>query len=78
MLQEKAFIKTKANEKIKRALRTKVRAAEQMYMHGDMVLYKGKRKEKWLGPGKIVFQDGKLVFVRHGSVFVRVSPNRLC
>ena len=25
----------------------------------------------------MVFQDDKVVFVRHGSVFVRVSPNRL-
>ena len=24
-----------------------------------------------------MFQDGKVVFVRHGGVFVRVSPNRL-
>ena len=30
-----------------------------------------------LGPGTVLFQDGKVVFVRHGSVFVRVSPNRL-
>ena len=33
---------------------------------------------KWLGLGKVVFQDGKVVLVKHGSVFVRVSPNRLC
>jgi hypothetical protein len=26
----------------------------------------------------VVFQDGKVVFVRHGGVFVRVSQNRLC
>lgn len=25
----------------------------------------------------MVLQDGKVVFVRHGSIFVRVSPNRL-
>ena len=25
----------------------------------------------------VVFQDGKVVFVRHGGIFVRVSPNRL-
>ena len=25
-----------------------------------------------------MFQDGKVIFVRHGGVFVRVSPNRLC
>ena len=29
------------------------------------------------GPGKVVFQDGKIVFVRHGSVLVRVSVNRI-
>ena len=39
--------------------------------------YKREGGERWLGPGKVVFQDGKVVFVRHGAVFVRVSPNRL-
>ena len=34
-------------------------------------------KERWLGPASVVFQDGKVVFVRHRGVFVRVSPNRL-
>ena len=29
------------------------------------------------GPAKVVFQDGKVVFVRHGGIFVRVSPNHL-
>ena len=53
----KAFIDTEANERIRRALRTKVRAAEQIYTNGDMVFYKREGKEKWLGPGKVVFQD---------------------
>ena len=74
----KAFRDTEANERIRRALRTKVRAEEQINTNGDMVVYKREWKEKWLGPGIVVFQDGKVVFVRHGSVFVRVSPNRLC
>ena len=42
------------------------------------MFYKREGKEKWKGPGKVVFQDGKVVFVRHGSVFVRVPSNRLC
>ena len=46
-------------------------------MNGDRVFYKREGKERWLGPGKVVFQDGKVVFVRHRGVFVRVSPNRL-
>ena len=33
--------------------------------------------EKTRGPATVVFQDGKVVFVRHGGIFVRVSPNRL-
>ncbi|CAG2239162.1 unnamed protein product [Mytilus edulis] len=74
----KAYIQTEADERIRRALRSKVRAAEQVYENGDMVFYKREGKERWLGPGKVVFQDGKVVFVRHGGVFVRVSPNRLC
>ena len=33
--------------------------------------------KRWLGPGKVVFQDGKVIFIRHGGAFIRVSPNRL-
>ena len=41
------------------------------------VLYKREGHDRCLGPGKVVFQDGKIVFVRHGGKFVRVAPNRL-
>ena len=73
----KAYIETEACERIRRALRTKVRAAEQVFENGDKVYYKREGRDRWLGPGKVVFQDGKVIFVRHGGVFVRVSPNRL-
>lgn len=40
-----------------------------------MIRYK---QNRWLGPGKVVCQDGKLIVsMRHGGVFIRVSPNRL-
>ena len=73
----KAFIQTEADERIKRALRNKVRASEQEFENGDRVFYKRERKERWLGPGQVVFQDRKVVFVRHEIGFLRVSPNRL-
>ena len=73
----KAFTASEADERIRRALRGKVRAAEHTYKSGDSVYYKRDANNRWLGPGKVVFQDGKVVFVRHGSTFVRVSPNRL-
>ena len=73
----KAFVQSEADERIRRALRTKIRSSEERYDHGDIVYYKRNSSERWLGPGKVVFQDGKVIFVRHGSTFVRVSANRL-
>ena len=49
----KAFIDTEANERIRRALRTKVRTAEERYLNGDFVFYKCEGREKWLGPGNV-------------------------
>lgn len=72
-----AFIQSESSERIRRALRHKVRASGQIFRHGDIVYYKRENRERWLGPAKVIFQDGKVVFVRHGGVFVRVSPNRL-
>ena len=73
----KAFIQSEADEKIRRALRSKMRSNEEQYSHGDIVYYKRDGKDRWLGPGKVIFQDGKIIFVRHGPTFVRVSANRL-
>ena len=39
--------------------------------------YKREGRERWLGQATVVFQDGRVVFVRHGGIFVRVPPNRL-
>lgn len=73
----KAYIQTEADERLRRALRTKARAAEQIFENGDTVFYKREGKDRWLGPANVVFQEGKEVFIRHGGIFVRVSPNRL-
>ena len=72
-----AFVQSESDERIRRALRSKIRSSEQMFDHGESVYYKREGQNRWLGPAKVVFQDGKVVFVRHGGVFVRVSPNRL-
>ena len=60
--------------------KTKHKHQEQMiFQPGDLVFYKREGKEQWLGPGKVMFQDGKfqVVFIHHGTSFIRVSPNRL-
>lgn len=73
----RAFMKCEADEKIRRALRHQIRASEEVFLPGDGVFYKRDGSNKWLGPGKVIFQDGKVVFVRHGGTYVRVSTNRL-
>lgn len=73
----KAFIESENDERIRRALRNKIRASETIYNPGDKVYYKRDLNNRWLGPAKVIFQDGKVVFVRHGATFVRVAPNQL-
>ena len=50
---------------------------ETVYNNGDIVYYKRARDGKWMGPGKVVFQDGKVIFVRNVAKFIRVSANRI-
>ena len=71
-----AFIQSESDERIIRALRTKIRTNEKKIEHGDKVFYKRNGELRWLGPGKVLAQDGKVIFVRHGGSLVRVSANR--
>lgn len=73
----RAFIQAEASERIRRALRHQIRASNTHYETGDTVYYKRDDNPRWKGPGKVIGQDGKVVFVRHGNVYVRVHPNRL-
>ena len=70
-------MKCEADEKIRRALRHQIRTSEEIFGPGDSVFYKRDGINKWLCPGKVIFQDGKVVFARHGGTYVRVSTNRL-
>lgn len=73
----RAFIKAESSERIRRALRHKIRASGECFQQGDRVYYKRDDDVKWKGPGTVIGQDGKVVFVRHGSIYVRVHPVRL-
>ena len=73
----KAFIKSEACTKIKAALKAKIRTSEEAYENGDIVYYRRAKDGRWMGPSKVVFQDGKIIFLRSGSSLIRVSANRL-
>ena len=72
-----AFIKSESCERIRRALAHKMRASEEKYFPGDEVYYKRENSELWLGLGKVIFQDGKVVFICHGHVYMRASVNKI-
>ena len=73
----KSFLETENSERIRRALCHKIRTSCENFEHGDKVYYKRENSNKWHGPGTVICKDGKIIFVRHGGVFVRVSTNRL-
>ena len=72
-----AYIKSESCERIRRALAHKMRASEEKYFAGDEVFYKRENCDTWCGPAKVIFQDGKVVFIRHGAVYVRASVNKI-
>ena len=73
----KAFTESENSDRVRKALLRKVCTNNTVYEHGDCVWYKREKDDKWKGPAKVIFQDGKVVWVRHGSAAVRVSVNRL-
>lgn len=72
-----AFIRSESCSRLKLALKAKMRTNEDTYENGDIIYYKREKDDQWLGPAKVVFQDGKVIFIRHGAYVVRVSANRL-
>lgn len=73
----KAFTESENSERVRKALMRKVCTSITDYDNGDIVWYKRERDGQWKGPAKVIFQDGKVVWVRHGASAVRVSVNRI-
>jgi hypothetical protein len=73
----KEFIKTESCEKLKKALKHRIRISDTVYQHGDTVYYKREHEDRWKGPASVMFQDGKVVYVRHGGYGIKVSVNRI-
>ena len=73
----KAFIASESCAKLKLALKSKVRCSAELYSNGEIVYYKKDNDSRWQGPAKVVFSDGKIIFLRNGGQLVRVSANRL-
>ena len=74
----KAFIECEANEKLRRAIKSKLWPTTSLiYELGDEVYYKRNYSNQWKGPGTVIGKENKQVIVKHGGQHIRVHPCRL-
>ena len=74
----KRFTESEADQKLNRALRRKTRiSTSKAFQSGDQVFYKRSDSGYWKGPGTVIGHDNKQVLVRHGGIYVRVTPCHL-
>ena len=77
-LARKRFIESEADEKLCRELRHKTRlSTSKVFQSSDHVFYKRSDSGYWKGPGTVFGHDNKQVFVRHGGIYLGVSPYHL-
>ena len=48
-----------------------------MNLVSDKVFCKRENSNQWKGPGFVIGQDGEIISVHHGSIYVNVSANRI-
>ena len=72
-----AFMKAQTSEKIKIALKKQTRQTRVRYEIGEEVYYKRDTDEQWKGPVNVLFQDGTVVFLRHGSRLIKAHTCRV-
>lgn len=72
------FIKSDANERIKRALSQNIRKTEDDNVQiGSYVYYKREGEDRWRGPARVIGKDGKVNILRHGGQIVRAHICRV-
>ena len=73
-----AFVEAESSDKIRRALKSKVRTyADTVYVAGMKVYYRRNGYKGWKGPGVVLGSEGKFVLIRHGGAFYRIHPCHL-
>ena len=71
------FMKIESLNKLRTALRRQTRKTRDFFNLGQEVYYKRNNGIKWKGPGKIIGQDGPVVFIRHGGHYVKIHCSRI-
>ena len=72
------FIKTESSERIRRALRHKVRSfSDNHYENSEKVFYERVGFKEWRGSSTVIGGEEKIVLVRHGTAYYRCHPCHL-
>ena len=72
-----AFTKKERLEKLKRALKSKIRSNLTVFHRNDQVYFKRENEEFWRGPARVVYQDGKVLSLVQNGVGYKASVNRV-
>ena len=72
------FIKLESSEKLRRALKARTRTHNNIrYFQGENVFYKREDEKRWLGPGKVIGQDGSKVLIKIPTGHISVHSSRV-
>ena len=72
------FIRLESSERLRRALRSKVRTHNNIrYFQGEEVFYKREGEKTWRGSGKVIGQDGSKVLVKIPTGLISVHSSRV-
>ena len=73
-----AFRAADNDERIKRALKSRLSSyTEEHFQTEDKVYFKENDKIQWSGPGTVIGQQGKIVFLKYGNQLRRVHISRM-
>ena len=73
----RAFLIAKSSNKLKVAMRKQTRQSGHIYSIGDEVYHNRDNSNMWKGPSKVLGQDGPVVFLRHGSHYIKAHVCRV-
>ena len=74
---QESFMKTESSAKLRNALRKQTRHTREHFDLGQAMYCKCNNDIKWKDPGKIVDQDGSVVFLRHGGFYLKVHCSKI-
>ena len=75
---KKAFTEVQCDEKVRKALRHKVRAVERTYKAGEQVFFRRDGdKARWRGPATVLGNKGSVHYLMHQGDVIRVAAFRL-